>query len=92
MISKGYTSDSLTVEAIQTMDLSYGGPDTPPSSQQTSSPSSKKPSTGSRMSEDRQSGKLPPLKSGRTPRGSRQGAALGVPRKWPTAVITSDNR
>ena len=94
MINKGYTSDSLTVEAIQSMDLSYGGPDTPPSSQQQqlSSATSKKPSTGSRMSDDRHSGKLPPIKSGRSSRNSRQGTALGVSRKWPSLVITDANR
>ena len=88
MINKGYTSDSLTAETIQSMDFSYGGPDTPPSSQQAApSPGGKKPSTGSRLSEDRRSsGRLPPIiKSGRS---SRQGTALELPRKWPSVVVT----
>ncbi|KAK7112140.1 cilia- and flagella-associated protein 337-like isoform X2 [Littorina saxatilis] len=102
MINKGYSSDLLTVETIQHMDFSYGGPDTPPSSQQTSSPSSKKPSTistgrtysnlSSRNSDDRQSGKLPPIKSGRSSRlSSRQSTTPGTAKKWPTVVVTESD-
>ncbi|XP_076443223.1 cilia- and flagella-associated protein 337-like isoform X3 [Babylonia areolata] len=101
MINKGYSSDTLTVETIRTMDFSYGGPDTPPSSQQLPSTSTLAPSpmlptsTSKRLSTVRalgESGKLPPIRSGRNARTSlgMNAAATAASKRLPTVIKVTD--
>lgn len=74
MLNKGYTSDNLTPEIIRNMDFSYGGPDTPPSSQQASNAMYKKVSLNFKAVEEKAHPKLPPIKSGKLSQMTRQGA------------------
>ncbi|PVD39372.1 hypothetical protein C0Q70_02002 [Pomacea canaliculata] len=72
MISKGYSSNNLTADAIRSMDFSYGSPDTPPSTQQGSSQHLKKTLVTAKVSEERGHQKFPPIKSGRNSQNNQQ--------------------
>ncbi|KAK6170880.1 hypothetical protein SNE40_019170 [Patella caerulea] len=79
MLSKGYTSDNLTQEQLKTMDFSLVRPDS--SLYGADEPLVKKTSSR-RPSEDKQAGKLPPIKSGRWSRLS----SMNITKK--TAALT----
>ncbi|KAK7469672.1 hypothetical protein BaRGS_00036301, partial [Batillaria attramentaria] len=86
MINRGYTSDNLTTESIRQMDFSFGGPDTPPSSQQMANAMPKKSSTGKGL-EERGYQKLPPIKSGRHSQSTRGAADNHLTVKKSSAVV-----